>query len=176
MEKRRPPDVSDSVQSETSARGTSGWITRRGPNTWSTCRRLRVIPPLNVPFSASARAPGSTGSFDACNAMPAALASTISPACPRRPNPVMSVAPFAPSSHATRDATRFNRSMLSTAPASTSALAASPFAAVVTTPVPSGFDRNSRSPGRKPPFTRIRSGWMRPVTQSPYFGSASTTV
>ena len=66
--------------------------------------------------------------------------------------------------------------MLATAPSSTSAGAFSFLAAVVITPVPSGLDRNTRSPRRSPPLMRMRSGCTRPVTQSPYLGSASTTV
>src|SRR2546425_8367571 len=66
--------------------------------------------------------------------------------------------------------------MLATAPSSTAALTAPSFAAVVITPVPRGLDRKSRSPDRRPPLMRMRSGWTRPVTQSPYLGSASTTV
>ena len=66
--------------------------------------------------------------------------------------------------------------MLLMAPSSTSALAALSFAAVVITPVPRGFVKKSRSPGRRPPLMRMRSGWTRPVTQRPYFGSLSTTV
>src|SRR5438876_4547635 len=88
----------------------------------------------------------------------------------------MSVAPLAPVSHATSAAARFNLSMLATAPWSTSALAAWLVAAVVITPVPRGFDKKSRSPRRRPPLIRIRSGWTRPVTQRPYLGSLSTTV
>ena len=66
--------------------------------------------------------------------------------------------------------------MLAMAPARTSSLALPFFAAVVITPVPSALDRKRRSPARNPPLMRIRAGWARPVTQSPYFGSASTTV
>src|SRR5207247_7073866 len=88
----------------------------------------------------------------------------------------MSVAPRAPASRATSAATRFSLSMLATAPWSTARLAALSFAAVVITPVPSGFDRKSRSPDRRPPLMRMRSAWTRPVTQRPYLGSASTTV
>src|SRR5205809_3569764 len=88
----------------------------------------------------------------------------------------MSVAPRAPASRATSAATRFSLSMLATAPCSTSALAALLLAAVVITPVPRGFDTKSRSPRRRPPLMRMRSGWTRPVTQRPYLGSLSTTV
>ena len=46
----------------------------------------------------------------------------------------------------------------------------------MTTPVPSGLVRKRRSPGRAPALVRMRSGWIVPVTQRPYFGSASVTV
>ena len=134
------------------------------------------MPPLKCPAAASSRAPGSSGIRAATIEMPAREALTISPAWPRKPKPVMSVAPFAPDSRATSAATRFSPSMLATAPARVAALAWPSFAAVVITPVPSGFDRKSRSPGLSPPLTRMRSGWTRPVTHSPYFGSLSTTV
>src|SRR5207247_2586761 len=77
---------------------------------------------------------------------------------------------------AARAATRLSRSMLATAAASASSGAAPSLAAVVITPVPSGLERNTRSPARRPPLISTRSGWTRPVTQRPYFGSLSTTV
>ena len=66
--------------------------------------------------------------------------------------------------------------MLSIAAVTALSGAAPSFAAVVMTPVPSGLERNSRSPARRPPLMSTRSGWTRPVTHSPYFGSLSMTV
>ena len=66
--------------------------------------------------------------------------------------------------------------MLRTAPSSTAGSHASFLAAVAITPVPSGFERKSRWPGRRPPLMKMRFGWIRPVTARPYLGSASTTV
>ena len=43
-------------------------------------------------------------------------------------------------------------------------------------PVPSGFVRNSTSPGRAPAFGQIASGRTVPTTASPYFGSSSRIV
>ncbi len=45
-----------------------------------------------------------------------------------------------------------------------------------TRPVPSGFVRNSASPGRAPLFGQIPFGCTVPTTASPYFGSASRIV
>src|SRR3989454_12201185 len=81
----------------------------------------------------------------------------------------------ASASRAARAATRLSRSMLATAAASASSGAAPSLAAVVITPVPSGLERNTRSPARRPPLISTRAGWTRPVTQRPYFGSLSTT-
>ncbi len=89
---------------------------------------------------------------------------------------MMSVAPFAPASRATSAATRLSRSMLCSAPSSTAGSHVSFLAAVVMTPVPSGLDRNTRCPARRPPLIRRWRGSTRPVTQSPYLGSVSTTV
>ena len=88
----------------------------------------------------------------------------------------MSVAPVLPAACATSAATRLSLSMLSMAPASTVGSQASSFAAVAITPVPSALERKTFCPGLRPPFVRMRFGWTRPVTQSPYLGSASTTV
>ncbi len=66
--------------------------------------------------------------------------------------------------------------MLCTAPSSTAGSHVSFLAAVAITPVPSGFERKTRWPGRRPPLASTRRGSTRPVTQRPYLGSASTTV
>ena len=176
--KSRPPDVSDSQRSFTSASGTAGSIRSRPrtPKASSRWRRLRPMPPLKLPRSASASAPGSSGRSRLRSVSPASEASTISPAWPSRPKPVMSVAPVAPASWATSAATRFSRSMLCTAPSSTAGSQTSFLAAVAITPVPSGFERKTRCPARRPPLRSMRRGSTRPVTQRPYLGSASTTV
>ena len=66
--------------------------------------------------------------------------------------------------------------MLRMAPWSASSPAASFFAAVTITPVPSGLVRKRRSPSRSPPLMKICLGWTHPVTHRPYFGSGSMTV
>ena len=45
-----------------------------------------------------------------------------------------------------------------------------------TTPVPSGLDSTRTSPGRPPPFVKMRSGWTRPCTASPKIGSSLRMV
>ena len=43
-------------------------------------------------------------------------------------------------------------------------------------PVPRGFVRTMASPGFAPRLCHIRSGWTRPVTERPNFGSLSLIV
>ncbi len=54
--------------------------------------------------------------------------------------------------------------------------AASPLAAVVMMPTPSGLVRATMSPGCAPPLVRMRPGCTSPITARPYFGSLSSTV
>jgi len=66
--------------------------------------------------------------------------------------------------------------MLATAGGTCAGSAASPLAAVVMMPTPSGLVSARRSPGRAPPLVRMRWGCTSPMTASPYFGSLSSTV
>ena len=73
-------------------------------------------------------------------------------------------------------ASRFKRNIESTAASNTSLTALPFFKAVVTTPVPKGFVRTNTSPGLEVEFWIWAPGSTVPTTESPYFGSSSSTV
>ena len=104
-----------------------------------------------------------------CTSLPAA----ISDAWPRKEKPVTSVQAW------TRKGTMASRADLLSVVMSRwasclpSSDRSSAFCAVVRMPMPRGLVRNSTSPGFAPEFVRILSGWMKPVTARPYFGSSS---
>jgi hypothetical protein len=77
---------------------------------------------------------------------------------------------------ATSAAMALRRVMESIAAAMTESGAPPRLMAVVTTPMPSGFDSTSASPARSAALVSTRSGATSPTTARPYFGSGSVTV
>ena len=73
-------------------------------------------------------------------------------------------------------ATRLRAAIQSTARMSSSSDASPRRKPVMITPVPIGLVRTRWSPGRAAALVRIRFGWIRPVTDRPYFSSSSRTV
>ncbi len=151
----------------------------RAPTTVSsgrTKRRLCAAPPVSTPASARASAPSSAGRADASNTKRVPDARAISSPCPRRPNPVTSVAARMPWATRTSDASRLSRRIPSTAAARSSASVRPCRDPETRSPVPSGFVRMSVSPGPAPPLRSRWSGWAAPMTASPYLGSGSRIV
>ena len=87
-----------------------------------------------------------------------------------------SVAALTPTSIIASAAPLFSIAITLAALASTSSGASCAFPAVEMIPVPIGFVSTSRSPGLADELVIMRSGWMKPVTAMPYFGSSSVTV
>ncbi len=169
--KSSPPDVWASARmmiTESSTPSTS----IRSP----AQARLRRLPPGIRPPVTSSGTPGSTGMADARRSTSTPDPSAMLRRWPRRPKPVMSVAPVAPASSARVAASRLSRIMDATAAATTSSGALPAFMAVATMPAPRAFVSTRLSPGRRPALVRMRSGWTSPTMASPNLGSGSSTV
>jgi len=88
--------------------------------------------------------------------MPTELSSIISQACPRRPNPVMSVQEWTSGVSIRACAPDLFRVVMArTASLTRLSVAIPPLTAVLTIPVPRALVRMSLSPGRAPRFKRI---------------------
>ena len=108
-------------------------------------------------------------SISSCTSLPVA----ISDAWPRKEKPVTSVQAWTRYCTITSRADLLSVVIRRIASALPSSDRRSAFSAVVRMPMPSGFCKNSASPGFAPEFVRTLSGWTKPVTASPYFGSSS---
>ena len=99
--------------------------------------------------------------------------SAISYACPRRENPVTSVAAWTVRPRAISRALLFRVRMLSMASV---ASVSPPLWAVIMTPTPRRFVRTRQSPSIAPEFVHTESLFSIAVTESPNFGSLSDIV
>ena len=167
----RPPDVCASASSIR----TASPIPLANVTPSATLARLRSVPPAMAPRSAISRARGIRGTAAAVISAATPLASSKLRRCPRRPNPVTSVAAWTPTATIARAAPALRVVITVTAGSRSASERRSRFSAVVSTPVPMGFVSTSRSPGRAAAFVTIRSGWASPIATIPYFGSGSST-
>jgi hypothetical protein len=94
-------------------------------------------------------------------------------ACPRRPKPVMSVQAWTPTSCISSEALSFKVAMHLVTFRTSSSLTTPAFTAVLMIPVPNGLVSISLSPALAPPLVTSRLGCTVPVTERPYFNSAS---
>ena len=131
------------------------------------------MPSGSRPSAASSRAPGRKSTVAVSTVTATPLPWAISDRCPRKPKPVTSVQAWTRKRTITSRADLFSVVISRWAAARDSGGQSSALAAVVTTPMPSGFVRNRTSPGFAPALVRIRSGWTKPVTARPYLGSGS---
>src|ERR671925_44810 len=189
------PSTTRPITVPTSTARSAGHAARRPPDVWasasirrvssvepshvtcaSTAARFRFVPPGTDPLSASAGAPGNSGTRAASMAAAAPEAASIRCRWPRRPNPVTSVQARTPATTSAADATSLRRVIDSTAACIASSGALSALIAVVITPVPIGLVSTKSSPGRAASIVIILDGSICPTMTIPYFGSGSSTV
>ena len=143
--KSRPPDVCGSKPRAATSSGVSPSSTA-----WAAKSRLRASPPVRTPCAAAARAPGRSGSASPSSARRTPLRSATSCAWPKSPKPVTSVAAeWLERRAAPRRRGRSAASCSAWSPRPPSSPSSPLAAAASTRPVPSGFVRNTSSPGRR---------------------------
>ena len=135
------------IERERAIRGDRRPSSRRCAERYAS---LRSAPPVRVPARQSARAPGSSGSASPSILSVTPLARAMCEAWPSRPKPVTSVAQRDAEASAARLAARVQRAHRRVQRVACAFEDSSPcFAAVASSPVPSGLVRTSRSPASR---------------------------
>ena len=135
--------------------------------------RLRYIPAGSRPIFASSTASPIRSMSATRSSISTSLPWAISQAWPSRPKPVTSVQAWTRYFTMASRADLFRVVISFSARARPSGDSSSAFWAVVRTPIPKGLVSSSTSPGRAPELVSTLSGWTKPVTARPYFGSSS---
>ena len=137
---------------------------------------LRKVPPGTTFFSSRSQTPGRTGTAEALMTAPTLLPLAIPCRWPIRPKPVMSVQELMPVSIMASAAPLFKVAITSTAFFKMASGVIPCLQPVVIIPVPMGLVSTRTSPGCALALDTSLPGSTRPTTESPYLGSASSTV